>query len=74
MIRNSNGKVIKLAFGFNSWGIESVHGEKFEPVNLPDDFKQDGIFIVFSGSLERGIASINMWGKPIKITNIELAE
>jgi hypothetical protein len=71
MVKNETGKVVKLQFGFNCWGLETNHGEKFEPLNLPEDLMVDGLDVVFSGTRESGMASINMWGRPFIISEIK---
>lgn len=69
MLKNLHGKIVRLS-GFNCWGIKTTHGEKFEPLNLPDDLKIDGLDVVFSGSIAGDYASMNMYGKAFYISEI----
>jgi hypothetical protein len=60
---------INLEGGF--YGIIDEDGNKYDPVNLPDEFKQDGLRVKFSAKILKDQMSIHMWGTLIEITEIE---
>ena len=64
-------KYIPLEGGF--YGIETDKGEKYLPLNLPAEFKKDGLKVWFKAKLKKG-ATIQMWGKPVEILEIQKVE
>jgi len=64
-------KYIPLEGGF--YGIETDKGEKYIPLNLPEEFKKDGLKVWFKAKPKK-VATIQMWGKPIEILEIKLIE
>jgi len=64
-------KYIPLERGF--YGIITEKGDKYLPINLPEEFKKDGLKIEFKAKLKK-IATIQMWGKPIEILEIKRIE
>ncbi|TVR76153.1 MAG: hypothetical protein EA409_13715 [Saprospirales bacterium] len=68
------GRIILLPFGIDSWGIEGDDGQNYEPVNLPDPFKAEGLRIGFRILPSPDLVSVTMWGKPVKIDNPELLD
>lgn len=74
MSKKITGRVVSLPFGINSYGIEGDDGQNYEPVNLPDSLKSDGLRIRFEILPSREMASVIMWGKPVKISNPEVLD
>ena len=64
-------KYIPLEGGF--YGIETDKGEKYLPVNLPQEFKKDGLKVWFKAKQKKTI-TIYQWGKPVEILKIKLIE
>ena len=60
---------IDLEGGF--YGITDEEGNKYDPVNLPEEYKEDGTRVRFSAKKLENYTSIHMWGKIIEITNID---
>jgi len=65
---NGTIKYISLEGGF--YGIVTEKGEKFLPLNLKEEFKKDGLKVWFKAKPKK-VATIQMWGKPIEILEIE---
>lgn len=65
-------KYISLEGGF--YGIISEMNEKYDPINLPKEFKKDGLKILFSFKERNDLANFHMWGKIIELTEIKLDE
>lgn len=63
---------IDLEGGF--YGIVDDHENKYDPVNLPAEFKENGLRVKFSGKILTDTASTHIWGKTIELTDIELIE
>jgi len=70
---SANGTIeyIPLEGGF--YGIVTDEGEKYLPLNLPEEFKKDGLRIWFKAKPKK-IATNQIWGKPIEILEIKLIE
>jgi hypothetical protein len=62
-------KYIDLEGGF--YGIITDKQEQYDPINLPEVFKQDNIRIEFKAINAKNQSSIHMWGKTIYILEIE---
>lgn len=65
-----SGKIVRINLGPGSWGIESDDGSRLEPVNLADQFKEEGLRITFKIEPTSQVASISMWGEPVKIVDV----
>jgi inhibitor of cysteine peptidase len=62
-------KYIDLEGGF--YGIITDKQEQYDPINLPEEFKQDNIRIEFKAIYVKNQSSIHIWGKLIYILEIE---
>ena len=65
-------KFIDLEGGF--YGIVGDDGKKYDPTNLGQQFREDGLRIRFEAKIRRDVASIHMWGMIVDITKIEKLE
>ena len=63
-------KWISLEGGF--FGLVAEDGRKFFPLNLPEEFKKEGLKIRVKGNIGKGIATVQMWGIPFEIREIEI--
>ncbi|HDO19118.1 MAG TPA: PEGA domain-containing protein, partial [Thermoplasmatales archaeon] len=63
-------KYVDLEGGF--YGIISSSGKKYFPLNLPEEFYQDGLRVIFRAEILKDYSGIYMWGTPIEITKIEV--
>ncbi|WP_406657440.1 protease inhibitor I42 family protein [Methanolobus sp. ZRKC2] len=70
----ANGTVnyIELEGGF--YGITDQNGTHYEPVNLDEDLKKDGLEIEFIAYPMDDMVSINMWGRIIEIRSATVVE
>ena len=62
-------RYIDLEGGF--YGIISDNGAKYDPVNLPDDFKIDGLPVRFKLKILPDRESYHMWGEVVYLIKIE---
>ncbi|MGH7726858.1 MAG: hypothetical protein ACREOU_15645 [Candidatus Eiseniibacteriota bacterium] len=58
-----------LSGGF--FGIVSDDGKQYDPVNLAEEFRQDGLRVRFRGRILRDQASIHMWGQLVELVSTE---
>jgi hypothetical protein len=61
-------RYIELEGGF--YGIIS-EDQRYDPINLPEDFKEDGLKIEFKLKILKDRASIHMWGKIVEIIELK---
>ncbi|MEC4686220.1 MAG: hypothetical protein VST71_10870 [Nitrospirota bacterium] len=62
---------IPLEGGF--YGLVAKDGRRFLPVNLPPEFRQDGLDVWVRGK-PADVATIQMWGTPFEIYEIKVSE
>jgi len=61
-------KYVTIEGGF--FAIVGDDGRKYDPVNLPDDLKKDGLKVQGTARLKEDAISIHMYGPIIEIVNI----
>jgi hypothetical protein len=61
---------ISVEGGF--FGLVAEDGRKFLPLNLAQEFKKEGLKIKVKGNIKKGIVTIQMWGAPFEIREIEV--
>lgn len=68
---NAKGQVtyINLEGGF--YGIKTDDSKNLEPINLPDEYKIDGIRISFNYKQRTDLASYRMWGIIVELSDIK---
>lgn len=64
------GTIKHLSFEGGFYGIVSDNGKHYDPINLPREYRQDGLRIAFQAVRTKGQMSTRMWGTIIKITRI----
>jgi hypothetical protein len=60
---------VDLEGGF--YGIVASDGAHYLPLNLPADFREDGLSVTFEAEPEEDVATIQQWGTPVTILSIE---
>ena len=68
--------VIEEVNAKNGWyGIvpDGDRGTRYAPDRLPDEYKKDGVRVVFSGRVGHIDPNVRTWGTPLTLTNIRLA-
>ncbi|MBM2830984.1 MAG: hypothetical protein HW414_36 [Dehalococcoidia bacterium] len=61
-------KFIELEGGF--YGIAGDDGKNYDPINLAQDFRQDGMRVRFEAKVRTDMASTRQWGALVEITRI----
>lgn len=62
-------KYLKLESGF--WGIKSDDGDKYIPMNMPNQLKTEGRQVEVEVDLIENMSGMHMWGEYVKITSFE---
>jgi len=70
-IIEGTGKIQFNDFEGGFYGIVSDDGKHYDPVNLPDEFKEDALRVSFELVILKKQASIHQWGQIVRIINIE---
>ncbi len=64
------GKVTYKSMVGGFYAIEGDDGKKYDPVNLPEPFKKDGLKVDMTARLKKGAMGFHMYGAIIEIVNI----
>jgi hypothetical protein len=67
--RTGTVRFVDLEGGF--YGIADDSGESWDPLNLDDELRVDGLRVRFSGIVRNDVSTLRMWGRPLQITSIE---
>ena len=59
---------IDLEGGF--YGFIASDGAQYLPLDLPDEYKQDGLVVDITGVIDTDVMTIQMWGQPLRILSI----
>lgn len=63
-------KYLSLEGGF--YGLLSEKGDKLLPLNLPEKYRVDGTILRVKGQPIKNMFTIQQWGTPFKVIDIEL--
>lgn len=66
-----SGKVVLKQLEGGFCGLVAEDGQRYDPVNLPVEFCQDGLAVHVRGERIEGGVSFRMWGKQLRIDSIE---
>ena len=69
---HTTGTVKYMDFEGGFYGIIADDGSRYDPMNLPEGFKIDGLRVIFSAIIKRDFVSFHMWGIVIEIIDIQL--
>lgn len=67
---HGTGTVVYLSFEGGFYGIVADDGKKYDPINMPEEFKVDGLRVRFTANLTN-YASFHMWGYVVELFFIE---
>lgn len=70
-IKNMTGTIVYHEIEGGFYGIEADDGKKYNPVNLDESFRKDGLRVKFDAKLKKGMVGIHMWGEYVQILKIE---
>lgn len=61
-------RYVDLEGGF--YGIETLNGTHYLPLDLPENYRIDGLLVSFTARTSPGTPTIQMWGIPVTILSI----
>ena len=67
---HSKGTVKYLSFEGGFYGIVGDDGKNYDPINMPQEFKVDGLRVQFVANITNYL-SFHMWGYVVKLVSIE---
>jgi hypothetical protein len=67
---HGKGTVVYLGFEGGFYGIAGDDGKNYDPINMPQEFKVDGLRVRFTANLTSYV-SFHMWGYVVKLIFIE---
>ena len=68
---HGTGTIVWLSFEGGFYGIVADDDEHYDPINLPQDFHEDGLRVWFMAKIRDDLASFHMWGRIVEILEIE---
>lgn len=72
-IQTFNGEIRKREIEGGIYLIVTDDGDRYQPVNLPEKYKSDGLEVEVTGQVRRDMASIGMAGTLFEIKAIRAA-
>ncbi len=70
-IVSGTGEIVFISFEGGFYGIVSDYRMHYDPINLPDEFKIDGLRISFKAKIRDDLVSFHMWGTIIELLSID---
>ncbi len=65
------GAVRHIALEGGFYGIVADDGQRYDPVNLPNEFRRDGLPVTCRARVLHNRASFHMWGQLVEIIDIQ---
>jgi hypothetical protein len=65
------GTVVFLSFEGGFYGIKGDDGRNYDPTNLPEDCRKDGLRVRFEAKQLTNQASFHMWGVIVEVVHIQ---
>jgi len=65
------GTVVFLSFEGGFYGIKADDGRNYDPMNLPEDLRKDGLRVRFEAKELKDRASFHMWGTIVELVHIQ---
>jgi hypothetical protein len=73
-LRDMTGTIVFHEIEGGFYGIVTDDGKKYNPINLDEKLKEDGLRVKFDANIKKGMVGIHMWGQYVEILNIEKLE
>jgi hypothetical protein len=65
------GTIVFLSFEGGFYGIRADDGKSYDPVNLPAEFRNEGLRVRFEAKELKDQASFHMWGVIVQLVHIQ---
>jgi inhibitor of cysteine peptidase len=69
-IVEATGTVTYLSFEGGFYGIVAGDEEHYDPINLSEEFCEDGLQVWFRARIRDDLASFHMWGRIVELLEI----
>ncbi len=66
-----NATVVYVTVEGGFYGLTDAEGKAYDPINLPPEFRKDGMKVRVSARPRTDMAGFHMWGTIIEILSIE---
>lgn len=63
----AEGTIRHVALEGGFYGIEAEGGARYNPMNLDEAFRQDGLAVRFRARRRTDVVTIQQWGTPVEI-------
>ena len=72
VLKDARGRIQAVNVEAGWYGIvpDADRGTRYAPDRLPDEFKKDGLRVVFSGRIKPVDPNVRSWGIPFELTSI----
>lgn len=67
----TTGTIVFLSFEGGFYGIKGDDGRNYDPTNLADEFRKEGLRVRLRAKELKDQASFHMWGRLIEIVEIQ---
>jgi len=64
------GTVVYKSIEGGFYAIDADDGRKYDPINLPENFRKDGLKVKLTARLKRDAVSFHMYGSIIEVVSI----
>jgi len=64
------GTVVYVSIEGGFYGIVAGKDGRWDPINLPSAYMQDGLKVKFQGTLRKDLSNTHMWGTMVELTSI----
>ena len=64
------GVIVFLNFEGGFFGIIADDGSHYDPINLPDGFKINGLIVEFLAKILHDMGSFHMWGEIVELVYV----
>ncbi|MFW9872810.1 MAG: hypothetical protein ACFFG0_06885 [Candidatus Thorarchaeota archaeon] len=69
------GQIEFLSFeGGGFFGIKSNDGKYYDPINLPDEYKIDGLHVIFLAKGLKNQTTYHLWARVVELVIIKMAK
>lgn len=65
-----SGRVVHVTLEGGFFGLVADDGSRYDPMNLPETFRNDGLRVTVKARRVPGAVSIRMWGTIIEVLEI----
>lgn len=67
---SARGIVVRVELEGGFYGIVSETGERYDPMNLPEEFREDSLQVFFEGIPKEDVVTFRQWGTPLELSTI----